>query len=260
MNADLYVPADGWLQRADPRVKLALAALLLVLSLALRQTSVILLSLLVEHALLITSKIPLRHIVRIWKMLLPLIVMIVIMWPLFDHTGVNVLLSFGPFILTEQNLVMAAVMGLRVPALAFACFVLLFTTDQAMLVRGLVALGVPYRIGLTISTSLRYIPEFFAMFSTISQAQQARGLNLKARKTSLAKRFRAYIPVIIAVLIQGFKMGENVGRAMESRGLGMQGVRRSYYRRLRMRPADWAILAIAALCACSTVAGSLLLA
>jgi energy-coupling factor transport system permease protein len=254
MNADLYVPADGWLHRADPRVKLALAALLLILSLALRQTGVIMLALLVEHALLATSKIPLRHIVRIWKMLLPLIAMIVIMWPLFDHTGVNVLLSFGPFVLTEQNLVMAAVMGLRVPALAFACFVLLFTTDQSMLVRGLVALGVPYRIGLTISTSLRYIPEFFAMFSTISQAQQARGLNLKTRKTSLAKRFRAYIPVIIAVLIQGFKMGENVGRAMESRGLGMQGVRRSYYRRLRMRPADWVILVIAMLCAAAVVA------
>jgi energy-coupling factor transport system permease protein len=149
---------------------------------------------------------------------------------------------------------MAAVMGLRVPALAFACFVLLFTTDQAMLVRGLVALGVPYRIGLTISTSLRYIPEFFAMFSTISQAQQARGLNLKARGTKLSQRFHAYIPVIIAVLIQGFKMGENVGRAMESRGLGMQGVRRSYYRRLRMRSADWAILAIAVLCAAAVVA------
>lgn len=254
MNADLYVPADGWLQRADPRVKLALAALLLVLSLALRQTGVIMLALLVEHALLITSKIPLRHIVRIWKMLLPLIVMIVIMWPIFDHMGTNVLLSLGPFVLTKQNLVMAAVMGLRVPALAFACFVLLFTTDQSMLVRGLVGLGVPYRIGLTVSTSLRYIPEFFAMFSTISQAQQARGLNLKTRKTSLAKRFRAYIPVIIAVLIQGFKMGENVGRAMESRGLGMQGVRRSYYRRLRMRPADWVILAIAVLCSAAIVA------
>jgi energy-coupling factor transport system permease protein len=112
---------------------------------------------------------------------------------------------------------------------------------------------VPYRIGLTISTSLRYIPEFFAMFSTISQAQQARGLNLKSRGTKLSQRFHAYIPVIIAVLIQGFKMGENVGRAMESRGLGMQGVRRSYYRRLRMRPADWAILAIAVLCAATTV-------
>lgn len=254
MNADLYVPADGWLHRADPRVKLALAALLLVLSLALRQTSVILLALLVEHALLITSKIPLRNIARIWKMLLPLIAMIVIMWPLFDHTGANALLGLGPFVLTEQNLVMATVMGLRVPALAFACFVLLFTTDQAMLVRGLVALGVPYRIGLTISTSLRYIPEFFAMFSTISQAQQARGLNLKSRGTKLSQRFHAYIPVIIAVLIQGFKMGENVGRAMESRGLGMQDVRRSYYRRLRMRPADWAILAIAMLCAAAVVA------
>ncbi|KFJ04201.1 energy-coupling factor transporter transmembrane component T family protein [Bifidobacterium subtile] len=253
MNADLYVPADGWLHRADPRVKLALAALLLGLSLALRQTSVILLALLVEHALLITSKIPLRNIARIWKMLLPLIVMIVIMWPLFDHTGADVLFGLGPFVLTKQNLVMATVMGLRVPALAFACFVLLFTTDQAMLVRGLVALGVPYRIGLTISTSLRYIPEFFAMFSTISQAQQARGLNLKSRGTKLSQRFHAYIPVIIAVLIQGFKMGENVGRAMESRGLGMQGVRRSYYRRLRMGPADWAILAIAVLCAATTV-------
>jgi energy-coupling factor transport system permease protein len=186
---------------------------------------------------------------RIWKMMLPLIAMIVVMWPLFDRTGADVLFGFGPVTLTEQNLVMAAVMGLRVPALAFACFVPLFTTDQAMLIRGLVALGVPYRIGLTISTSLRYIPEFFVMFSTISQAQQARGLNLTTGKAKLSRRVRAYIPVIIAVLIQGFTIGENVGRAMESRGLGMQGVRRSYYRQLRMRPSDWAILAAGMLCA-----------
>jgi energy-coupling factor transport system permease protein len=191
---------------------------------------------------------------RIWKMMLPLIAMIVVMWPLFDRTGADVLFGFGPVTLTEQNLVMAAVMGLRVPALAFACFVPLFTTDQAMLIRGLVALGVPYRIGLTISTSLRYIPESFAMFSTISQAQQARGLNLTTGKAKLSRRVRAYVPVIIAVLIQGFTMGENVGRAMESRGLGMQGVRRSYYRQLHMRLADWAILVVGVLCA-ATVAG-----
>ena len=32
MDADLYVPGDGWLHRADPRVKFLITVVMLVLS------------------------------------------------------------------------------------------------------------------------------------------------------------------------------------------------------------------------------------
>ena len=71
---------------------------------------------------------------------------------------------------------MAAVMGLRIPALGFACFITLFTTSQTKLVRGLTSLGMPYKAGLTLATALRYIPVFFSIFQSVSEAQRARGL------------------------------------------------------------------------------------
>lgn len=55
-------------------------------------------------------------------------------------------------------------------------------------------------------------------------------------------RARAWVPVIVTVLIRAYRMSRSVGWAMESRGLGLPGVKRSYRVRLAMRPADWAIL------------------
>ncbi len=76
---------------------------------------------------------------------------------------------------------MAAVMGLRIPALGFACFLTLFTTSQTKLIRGLTSLGMPYKAGLTLATALRYIPVFFSIFQSVSAAQRARGLDLSGK-------------------------------------------------------------------------------
>ena len=62
--------------------------------------------------------------------------------------------------------------------------------------------------------------------------------------TLMLARARAWVPVIVAVLIRAFRMSRSVGWAMESRGLGLPGVKRSYRVRLAMRPADWGILAV----------------
>ena len=52
------------------------------------------------------------------------------------------------------------------------------------------------------------------------------------------------MPVIIAVLIRAYTMSRNVGWAMETRGLGMPGVRRTYHVTVRMDAGDWLLLAI----------------
>ena len=216
MDADLYVPGDGWLHRADPRVKFLITVVMLVLCLVWRNWAFILDVLIIEHLMLITDGVPLKRM--------------------------------------RENLVMAAVMGLRIPALGFACFLTLFTTSQTKLIRGLTSLGMPYKAGLTLATALRYIPVFFSIFQSVSAAQRARGLDLNGKKDATGKkrnvfvrlvdRFKSYLPIIIAVLIRAYKMSQSVGWAMESRGLNLQGVRRTYRIQLKMRLSDWIILAV----------------
>lgn len=259
MDADLYVPGDGWLHRADPRVKFLMSLALLVLCLVWRNPLVILAALVLEHAMLVADRVPWRSIAWVWRALAGVIVLIVMLWPVFDPSGTHELWRWGWLRITRENLTMAAVMGLRIPALGFACFLTLFTTSQSRLIRGLTALGMPYRVGLTLATSLRYIPVFFRIFRSVVDAQRARGLDLEGR--SLLARARAYLPVIVAVLIRAFRMSQSVGWAMASRGLGMHGVTRTSRVNVRMRPADWVLLAatlavIAALTAATVAVGT----
>lgn len=244
MDADLYVPGDGWLHRADPRVKFLLTLVLLVACLLWRDPAFMAAALVAEHAVLVSDGVPLERIAWVWRTLAVLIVLIVALWPVFDPSGAHELWRWGWLRITQENLVMAAVMGLRIPALGFACFLTLFTTSQARLVRALTAVGLPYRAGLTLATALRYIPVFAIIFQSVCDAQRARGLDLG--RGSLLARGRAYMPVLVAVLIRAYRMSQGVGWAMASRGLGMAlpaGRKRTSRVELRMRGADWALLA-----------------
>ena len=211
MDADLYVPGDGWLHRADPRVKFLITVVMLVLCLVWRNWAFILDVLIIEHLMLITDGVPLKRIGWVWKILAVIIVFIVVLWPIFDPSGTHVLWQWGWLKLTRENLV-------------------------------------------TLATALRYIPVFFSIFQSVSAAQRARGLDLNGKKDATGKkrnvfvrlvdRFKSYLPIIIAVLIRAYKMSQSVGWAMESRGLNLQGVRRTYRIQLKMRLSDWIILAV----------------
>ena len=265
MDADLYVPGDGWLHRTDPRVKFLISIVMLALCLVWRNWAFILGILILEHVMLATDRVPAERIGWVWKILAVLIVFIVVLWPVFDQSGTHVLWQWGWLRLTQENLLMAAVMGLRIPALGFACFITLFTTSQTKLVRGLTSLGVPYKAGLTLATALRYIPVFFSIFQSVSEAQRARGLDLSGKVNAAGKkrnifvrlvdRFKSYLPIIIAVLIRAYKMSQSVGWAMESRGLNLNrnGVKRTYRVNLTMSIADWIILVIAIAAAAGSV-------
>ena len=121
MDADLYVPGDGWLHRTDPRVKFLISIVMLALCLVWRNWAFILGILILEHVMLATDRVPAERIGWVWKILAVLIVFIVVLWPVFDQSGTHVLWQWGWLRLTQENLLMAAVMGLRIPALGFAC-------------------------------------------------------------------------------------------------------------------------------------------
>lgn len=62
MDADLYVPGDGWLHRADPRVKFLISVAMLVLCLVWRNWMFIAAILVIEHIMLITDHVPAERI------------------------------------------------------------------------------------------------------------------------------------------------------------------------------------------------------
>ena len=148
----------------------------------------------------------------------------------------------GPLTITANSVTRGALLALRLLALATIIFLWLFTTDQAAMVRGFVALGVPYEWGLTLALALRYLPLFAALFEQVRDAQQARGLDLEQQ--SFRGRLQAYRPVLIAMMISALRNSEHLGWALEARALGAPGVRRSTFRPLRLRSADVAALAL----------------
>ena len=81
MDADLYVPGDGWLHRADPRVKFLITVVMLVLCLVWRNWAFILDVLIIEHLMLITDGVPLKRIGWVWKILAVIIVVVNLVLP-----------------------------------------------------------------------------------------------------------------------------------------------------------------------------------
>ncbi len=125
--------------------------------------------------------------------------------------------------------------------------VLLFvaTTRPPEFASSLSRIGVPYRIAYAVSLALRYIPDVQREFRTISQAQQARGLDT-TRAAGLRTRIRNLASVLMPLLLGTFDRIETVSAAMELRGFG-RGRRRTWLVRTPLRAPDVVLIGIAVL-------------
>ncbi|NLE43694.1 MAG: energy-coupling factor transporter transmembrane protein EcfT [Chloroflexi bacterium] len=238
-NTDLYVERASWVHGIDPRVKLIYVILGIVTILLFQNVFVILLGLLVAHLVIFIAQVPGDRVVWVWRRMIPLNILIPLLITLFHPEGA-VLLEIGFLRLTWMALLRGVALALRLDCIAFIVFSWVFTTDQTKIVRSLVKLGLPYNAGLVLAISLRYIPMFYGLFSTVSEAQQARALNLAQGR--LPTRLKKYIPILVAMMISALRTSDKLARALESRALGAEGVRRTVYRDIACRPVDYILL------------------
>jgi energy-coupling factor transport system permease protein len=244
---DFYVHRDSWLHKLDPRVKLW--ALLLGFATAFLLPYVVVQSVLLLglHLLLLASRVPWAALRRLWRQMALLVVLILVLQPFFAPSGA-VLVAVGPLRLTEGGLVQAALYATRVLVITFFVGALLFTTDQRAVVQACVRLGLPYTWGLTLSLMLRFLPAIQQLFVAVREAQAARGW---VAEGNLFRRFRAYLPVLVAVIIGTLRMSDRLALALAARGLGAPVstpdappphngfAPRTVWRDLHMRRTDW---------------------
>lgn len=238
---EFYTPGDSWFHRADPRVKLAFAAASLLGLLLVRQLQWIAVAGLSVLLLYFSARLPLDRWLRVVRTMAPISLLMAGLRALFYPAGA-LLAEWGPLRLTTLGLADGAAVGLRLLVMALVVFLWLYTTESRDMVHGLVRLGLPYGWGLALSLALRYIPSVGRDYQIITQSQQARGLDLRAKR-GLA-RVRAMLPGLLALIVTSFRASENMARALEARAYAVPGVRRTFLRELRFRPSDWLYLAV----------------
>ena len=241
---DLYVDRPSWLHRLDPRTKLAFVVFSSALLLSFGHPLVSAAFLLAVHGILWSSKVPGDRLRWAWQRMWPITLLILLLWPIFYPQGDNVLLQVWRIRITVQSLWQGLSTALRVDALAFAFLVLLFSTVQARLVRGLVKLGLPYEWGLTLAIALRYLPTLYGIYSTVSEAQQARGWVVG--EGGFVRRVRSYLPILVAVIVTALRLADSLSLALAARGF-QPGAGRTYLRELELSLVDKVCLSLLAL-------------
>lgn len=122
--------------------------------------------------------------------------------------------------------------------LATIPFVLLFvcTTNPSEFAASLNKLGVNYSVAYSVALALRYIPDVQKEYHEISQAQQARGIEM-SKKASALKRVKSAASILVPLIISSMDRVEVVANAMELRGFG-KNKKRTWYMGRKFTIAD----------------------
>ncbi len=240
---DLYTEADTFLHRMDPRVKIFAVLMLTFLALIISQLLHLMILLAFIALLIALGRAPLSKVSLALRFVVRVMIMIIILWPIFDPSGSTVLLTLGPLKITEEAVLRGITNAFRICCLATVWYVLMFTTPQRDLVRALVKLGVRFDFGLTLSIALRFLPTFGATVDSIKDAQRARGMEFD--RGSPIRRSKNYVAVLIPTIVSALRTADTLSLALHSRAYGARRDR-TYLRELRLRASDGAALVLLA--------------
>lgn len=237
---DLYTEGNTVLHRLDPRVKILSVLFVSLLTLIISELYYLLLLLAFIVAMMVLGRAKLSKTVFALKLVLRVMVLIVVLWPIFNPAGSPVYASLGPIRITGTGILHGITAAARVACLATVWYILMFTTSQRDIVRGLVKLGLRFDYGLTLAISLRFLPTFGAIMESIKDAQRARGLEFD--RGSVVKRSRNYVSVLVPTIVSALRTADTLSLALQSRAYGARADR-TYLRELKMSASDFAVLA-----------------
>lgn len=143
----------------------------------------------------------------------------------------------GPYTITLQQLFYHFNMTLKVICVVPVALLFIACTDPSEFAASLANIGVSYRIGYSVSLALRYIPDVQREYHNISQAQQARGIDLSG-KDKLFTRLKNSVAILLPLILSSLNRIETVSNAMELRGFGKKK-RRTWYAKRPMKRNDW---------------------
>ena len=235
-----YYPSGSSIHKLDPRTKiLATFAYIIGLFFIKRFIGYIFVAA-CFYATVRASKVPLKFMLKGLKSIMFILMFTVVLNIFFTTTG-NLLWSLGFLKITDQGLMIAAKMGVRLVLLIVGSSLLTLTTSPIELTDGIESLLSPFRkigvpaheIAMMMSIALRFIPILLEETDKIMKAQMARGADFESG--NIIERAKAMIPIMVPLFISAFRRAEELAMAMEARcyrgGVGRTRLNSLVYRK-----------------------------
>jgi len=217
----LYVDANTFFHRLDPRTKMLIVlAHYLLLALLVRQLY-LMIAVAIETLVLAGLSQSLANVMRFRLVILVIFISSQLSFVLISRGATPLV---GP--VTLEPLLQGLSTAIRAGAGIVISVVLLSTTRNEEIAQGLVRIGLPYRAVFAFSSSLRMAPYLIGMTSTVVEAQKTRGLDLDSGGP--IRRLRRFLPVLVPAFLSTMRSVDQFAMAIEARGFGYQQTRGSY--------------------------------
>jgi len=237
VTSSLYLDRPSPLHQVHPLCKLAAAAAFFVAVFALEHPLYI-----APYALVLLLAAVAAHAGPNLRRLRALFIVIplgtIVMWTIF-YRGPGVT---GPYRPSLPGFVFGLGMGIKLACFLLLNVVLLSTTRVEELTAAFTRLGLPYRVGFTLTLAFRLVPLFVDSASTVLQAQRLRSLGDEPR--GLVAKLRQTVPVLIPVFMGALRRADQMAIALDMRGFSLPGRRHALLER-PVGPRDLLVLAIA---------------
>ena len=231
----LYFEGKSLIHRFDPRTKIFL--LIFYVLVALLYTNPIYLALVLLSALIIWeyAGIPLKEVNKIYRYVYATLVLLILIQGLSFPTGTIILrvVPANPLIgnvgaLTVEGLIYGIAISERILILMLIGPLVIYTTPLDRLILGLIKLKMPYTLAFIMTTSLNLLPNVQIEIENIQEAQTARAFT-KIETGSFIERMRAYIPLMVPLVVGMVRNSTQLSLAMASRAFGVSTKRTSYH-------------------------------
>ena len=248
-----HFPGDSLVHKFDPRMKLVLTIVYIILLFAASNPLGLTLSLVFLVAMYGVAKIPFKLITKSLKPILPIILFTAVLNLFFVSGEGEPLVHFWVLNIYAEGLRYAILMAVRVMALIAGTSLLTYTTSPIVLTDAIEQLLKPlgrlhfpvHELAMMMSIALRFIPTLIEETDKIMNAQKARGAMLD--NGSMMERVKALVPVLIPLFISAFRRADELAMAMECRCY-RGGDGRTRLKVLRCARQDYIDLAVCIVC------------
>lgn len=233
-----YIPKKSIIHELTGTTKLAFFLLFTFASMLTYDTRVLVVLMVISFSLFGVSKIKFREVKGIFLFLLIFLLLNNFFIFLFDpghgtdlYGTEHILFSITKrLIVTSEQLFYMLNLSLKYFVALPVAILFISATDPSEFAASLNGIGISYKVGYAVAIALRYIPDIQRDYHAISQAQQARGIEL-GKNEKLLQRLKNSVNILLPLVLSCLQRIDTVSNAMSLRGFGKEKKRTWYVRK-----------------------------
>lgn len=216
-----YISVDSPVHRMDPRAKLLLTVLFMVVVFSAGSYASLGIAALCTFGMFAFSRISLR---RAFVSIAPLAFLVVLtaLLNIFFVQGGTVYFEFGIICISQKGIEQAIFIAIRLTLLLLGVSLLTLTTTTLditdafeRLLQPLRRMGFPaHELSMMMGIALRFLPQFAIELQTIYRAQMSRGANFSSSPKGLPSMLTA---LIVPLFMSAFRHAETLSSGMDAR-------------------------------------------